>query len=142
MGFCPNCKMYLSELQNVFVQIAKCICPNFKMYLSKLRLRGWFSVDRGGLIGVSLAKSQVASHLKPNSIPSQKHTQDQTRPYISKAEGLSRISFTILYQQRLQGKYPTFALGKIASRYNIKIKQSLQGKHQTTKTEHSFQVEI
>ena len=28
--------MYLSELQNIFVQIAKCICPNCKMYLSKL----------------------------------------------------------------------------------------------------------
>ena len=33
---CPNCKMYLSKLQNVFVQIAKCICPNWKMYLSIL----------------------------------------------------------------------------------------------------------
>ena len=32
-----NCKMYLSKLQNVFVQIAKCFCPNFKMYLSKLQ---------------------------------------------------------------------------------------------------------
>ena len=31
----PLCKpMYLSELQNVFVQIAKCICSNCKMYLS------------------------------------------------------------------------------------------------------------
>ena len=28
-------KMYLSKLQNVFVQIAKCICLNSKMYLSK-----------------------------------------------------------------------------------------------------------
>ena len=73
--------MYFSKLQNVFVQIAKYICQNCKMYFSKVRLRGWFSVDRGGLIGVSLAKSQVASHLKPNSIPSQKHTEDQTRPY-------------------------------------------------------------
>ena len=33
---CPNYKMYLSKLQNVFVQIAKYICPNYKMYLSKL----------------------------------------------------------------------------------------------------------
>ena len=31
---CPNFKMYLSKLQIVFVQIAKCICPNCKMYLS------------------------------------------------------------------------------------------------------------
>ena len=35
-NICPNCKMYLSKLQNVFVQIAKCICPNCKMYLPKL----------------------------------------------------------------------------------------------------------
>ena len=28
-------KMYLSELQIVFVRIAECICPNWKMYLSK-----------------------------------------------------------------------------------------------------------
>ena len=28
--------MYLSKLENVFVQIGKCICPNGKMYLSKL----------------------------------------------------------------------------------------------------------
>ena len=33
---CPNCKMYLSKFLNVFVQIAKCICPNSKLYLSKL----------------------------------------------------------------------------------------------------------
>ena len=33
---CPNFKMYLSKLQNVFVQIAQYICPNCKMYLSKL----------------------------------------------------------------------------------------------------------
>ena len=26
----PNCQMYLSKWQNVFVQIAKCICPNCK----------------------------------------------------------------------------------------------------------------
>ena len=30
-----NSKMYLSKLQDVVVQIAKCICPNFQMYLSK-----------------------------------------------------------------------------------------------------------
>ena len=36
-NICPNCKMYLSKLQNVFVQIAKCICQNCKMYLSKLQ---------------------------------------------------------------------------------------------------------
>ena len=84
--------MYLSKFQNVFVQIAKCICPNFKMYFSKLRLRGWFSADRGGLIGVSLAKSQVASHLKPNSIPSQKHTEDQTRPYQRQRDCLALAS--------------------------------------------------
>ena len=34
---CPKCKMYLSKLQNVFVQIAKCICPNWKKVLSKLQ---------------------------------------------------------------------------------------------------------
>ena len=31
----PNCQMYLSKWQNVFVQMIKCICPNGKMYLSK-----------------------------------------------------------------------------------------------------------
>ena len=41
---CSNFKKYLSKLQNVFVQIskcicqiAKCICSNFKKYLSKLQ---------------------------------------------------------------------------------------------------------
>ena len=29
--------MYLSQLQNVFVSIAKCICLNGKMYLSQLQ---------------------------------------------------------------------------------------------------------
>ena len=33
---CPNFKMYLPKLQNIFVQIATCICLNFKTYLSKL----------------------------------------------------------------------------------------------------------
>ena len=28
---CPNCKMYLSKLQNGFVQITKCICIKYKM---------------------------------------------------------------------------------------------------------------
>ena len=32
---CPNCKMYLTQFLNVFVQITKCICPNNQMYLSK-----------------------------------------------------------------------------------------------------------
>ena len=32
---CPNCKMYLSKLQNVFVKIAKCIGPTCKMYVSR-----------------------------------------------------------------------------------------------------------
>ena len=31
----PNCKMYMSRLQNVFVLTAKCICLDCKMYLSK-----------------------------------------------------------------------------------------------------------
>ena len=30
-------KMYLSKLDNVFVQIGKYICPNWKMYLSQLQ---------------------------------------------------------------------------------------------------------
>ena len=34
---CPNWPMYLSKLQNVFVQISKSICPNCKMYLSKFQ---------------------------------------------------------------------------------------------------------
>ena len=41
----PNCIIYLSNLQNIFVKTAKCICPNSeficrncKMYLSKFRL--------------------------------------------------------------------------------------------------------
>ena len=33
----PNCKMYLSELPNVFFQIAKCIRLNCQMYFSKLQ---------------------------------------------------------------------------------------------------------
>ena len=33
----PNWKMYFSKLTNVFVQINKCISPNWKMYLSKLK---------------------------------------------------------------------------------------------------------
>ena len=33
---CPKYKMYLSEIQNVFVRNTKCICPNWKMYSSKL----------------------------------------------------------------------------------------------------------
>ena len=36
-GICPNCKLYLSNLSNVFVQIVKCICPNCNIYLSKLQ---------------------------------------------------------------------------------------------------------
>ena len=28
---CLNCKMYLFKLQNVFVQIAKCICPSIRI---------------------------------------------------------------------------------------------------------------
>ena len=28
---CPNYKIYLSKLQNIFVQIAKCICLNCKI---------------------------------------------------------------------------------------------------------------
>ena len=31
------CKTNLSKMQNVFVQIAKCICPNCKLYSSKLQ---------------------------------------------------------------------------------------------------------
>ena len=33
-------RVYLSNLQNVFVLIAKCICPNCKMYLSPLQNAG------------------------------------------------------------------------------------------------------
>ena len=32
-----NTKVYLSQLQNVFVPIAKCICLNYKMYLAKFQ---------------------------------------------------------------------------------------------------------
>ena len=34
--FCSTCKMYVSKVQNVFVQIVKCIFPKCKMYLSIL----------------------------------------------------------------------------------------------------------
>ena len=34
---CPNCKMYISKLLNVFVQITKYFCSNHKIYLSKLQ---------------------------------------------------------------------------------------------------------
>ena len=33
---CPNRQMYFSKLSNVFVQIIKYICPNCQIYLSKL----------------------------------------------------------------------------------------------------------
>ena len=35
--FCPTCRMYLSELSNVFVKLENCICPNCQIYLSKLK---------------------------------------------------------------------------------------------------------
>ena len=47
---CPNHKLYLSKLQNIFVQTTNCICPNCKMYLSKLQnvfvqiIIAWLSV--------------------------------------------------------------------------------------------------
>ena len=41
--FCPSA-LYLSKLQNIFFQIAKCICLNLEMYLSKLGEGG----GRGG----------------------------------------------------------------------------------------------
>ena len=31
----PNCKICLSQLQNILVQIAKYTCPNYSVYLSK-----------------------------------------------------------------------------------------------------------
>ena len=34
----PNCKIYLSKLQNIFVQIAKYNCQNYQIYLSKLQI--------------------------------------------------------------------------------------------------------
>ena len=40
---CPNCKMYLSKLKNMFLQIAKCICLNFQWFLPRLLL---LSVDQ------------------------------------------------------------------------------------------------
>ena len=33
---CPDSKIYLSKLQNVFVQIDKCICQNYNRYLSQI----------------------------------------------------------------------------------------------------------
>ena len=33
---CPNWKMYLYKLSNVFFQIGRCICPKYKMYLSNV----------------------------------------------------------------------------------------------------------
>ena len=32
---CPDFKMYLSNLPNVFIQSSICICPNCKMYFSQ-----------------------------------------------------------------------------------------------------------
>ena len=37
-GILYSCIKYLFKLQNVFVQIAKCICLNCQMYLSKLQI--------------------------------------------------------------------------------------------------------
>ena len=34
---CPNSKIYIFKLLNIFVQIVRCICPNCEMYLSKLQ---------------------------------------------------------------------------------------------------------
>ena len=38
-SMCPHCKIYLSNLLNAFVKIAKCIYPNWWIYLSKLQLQ-------------------------------------------------------------------------------------------------------
>ena len=38
---CPNCKMYLSKLQNIFVQIAKCICPNWLLISTQSLIPRW-----------------------------------------------------------------------------------------------------
>ena len=49
---CPNCKMYLSKLQNVFVQIPKCISPRTLIgwLLGKMDARLWFVQ---GFLGLS-----------------------------------------------------------------------------------------
>ena len=36
---CSSHRMYLYKLQNVFVQITKCICANCKIYLSKCQVQ-------------------------------------------------------------------------------------------------------
>ena len=48
---CPNCKMYLSKFQNVFVQIPKCISPRTLIgwLLEKMDARLWFVQGFPGL---------------------------------------------------------------------------------------------
>ena len=99
----------LSKLQNVFVQNVFLQAEVEGLVFSRPRRVNW---------GLPCQKPSCrTSEAKLHSVPKAHTRPDKT---ISKAEGLSRISFTILYQQRLQGKHPTFALGEIASPYYIK----------------------
>ena len=45
---CPNCKIYLSKILNVFVQIAKCICPNCRKAKAGWSKETWFETTMPG----------------------------------------------------------------------------------------------
>ena len=74
MYICPNCKIYLSKLQNVFVWIEvkkfpqpamklirMCICPNCTMYLSGLNIfpRACYEIDTLACILFGLSPDQI-----------------------------------------------------------------------------------
>ena len=111
----------ISKLQNLFVQIVKYIHLNCKMYLSKLQnvfLQGEveglvFSRPRRVNWGLPCQKpSCLTSEAKLHSVSKAHRRPDKT---ISKAEGLYRISFTILFTQT---SLKTMSPGKTSNNQN------------------------
>ena len=56
--------MYLFELQNVFIEINKCICPNLQIYISKLQLCSHHNTRRWMVDKMYLVK--IAKCICPN----------------------------------------------------------------------------
>ena len=54
-------KLYLSKLQSVFVQIAKCICSNYKMYLSNFTISAWQQFCGSLLLPLAASKGHTES---------------------------------------------------------------------------------
>ena len=63
---CPHCLMYLFELKNVFVQIAKCICQNCKG-LKVVVLAAFGVVDTANLSPLLLIQQNALFLLKLNN---------------------------------------------------------------------------